>query len=188
VTDDKRVAVYAKDPHKVALGDEVVDGWTFVCLAPCEERVDPRRAYRVMGEGLVPSVEFNLAPGSGHVAIQVRPEHPASSGVTAALLSVGGVAALGGVLMLLADVEEHAAASSIVTLGGDADTLSQQGSAFGVVGGVLLGVGAGFATIALIYNLATGGKTQLAPARTAALGGAPARSEAVRMIPLGFAF
>jgi hypothetical protein len=185
-SDDPGAAVYAKGPNKVGVGDVVTDSWSFVCLAPCGVRVDPRRPYRVMGESLIPSIEFNLAPGSGSVALDVHTRHPPSPAVTATLATLGGVSGLGGALMLLLDLAEHGAASALGSepsskkkLDGRADTYGDVGAGM-LVGGVVLG------TAAIIY-LATGGKTELTPAspsKAAGGGGGGLRP----IIPFGFAF
>jgi hypothetical protein len=187
VGDDPHLALYAKEPRKVTVKDDVGDSWSFVCLAPCGQRVDPRRTYRVLGESLVPSVEFNLAPGSGRVALRVHARHPNSTAVTAVLASTGGVAALGGVLLLLLDLAEHGAADALGSasasakkkLDGSADTYGDVGGGL-LVGGVVLG-GA-----ALAYLL-TAGKTELSPA-TAADQTHAVRNEGVHAIPFGFSF
>jgi hypothetical protein len=187
VSDDPHAALYAKEPRKTTIGDTVADSWSFVCLAPCGQRADPQHAYRVMGESLVPSIEFNLAPGSGSVALRVHGRQPASPAVTGTLAVAGGISGLGGVLMLLLDLAEHGAADSLgsgtsakTKLDGKADTYGDVGAGM-LVGGVVLG------TSALVYLL-TAGRTELAPVG-ATTEKAHAESEhGVRLIPFGIAF
>jgi hypothetical protein len=185
VTDDPHVALYAKEPRKVAVGDNVVDGWSFVCQKPCGLRVDPRRAYRVMGESLTPSVEFNLAPGSGRVALDVHPRHPPLPAVTGVLATAGAVSALGGVLMLLLDLAEHGAADA---LGGSSpsakDKLDKRADTYGDIGAGMLVGGALLGGAAIVYLL-TAGKTELAPAASTTK---KARADGNRPLRLGFSF
>ena len=183
-SDDPHAALYAREPRKIGAGDEVVDAWSFVCLAPCGDRVDPRKGYRVMGESLVPSIDFDVTPGSGSIALAVHAHHPRSPGVTAGLGITGGVSALGGVLLLLLDLAEHGAASALGEVPKEKRQLNHTASTYGDVGAGLLAGGAVFGGIALVYAV-TGGKTELAPAgattqRTAGSG--------LRLIPMGFAF
>jgi hypothetical protein len=182
--DEPHVGLYAKEPRQLGVGDAVVDGWSFVCAAPCGDRVDPSRKYRVMGESIVPSIEFNVAPGSGSIALDVHARRPRSSAVTATLAVSGTVSGVGGVLLLLVDVVEHGAAGALGSgsasaknkLDGTADTFGDVGAGM-LVGGVVLG------TAALLY-FATGGKTDLAPS-----GETTRKSNAqVRLIPFGISF
>ena len=102
VTDDKRAALYAKLPGQLALvGSEPSDAWEIVCSAPCGKKVDPRRMYRVIGEGLEPSNDFNLAPGAGALTLAVDP-HLRSTRTVGAVLGYAGLAsmAFGGVLII----------------------------------------------------------------------------------------
>jgi hypothetical protein len=186
--DDPHVALYAKEPRKVALGDAVVDGWTFVCFAPCGDLVDPHRAYRVMGESILPSVEFNVAPGSVSIAVDVHTRRPRSPTVTTTLAAAGTVSGVGGILLLLVDLVEHGAASALGAssvkakhqLEGSADTFGDAGAGM-LVGGILLG-GA-----ALVY-IATAGKTVLAPSGTTTRSAQAGSGDGVHLIPFGFTF
>jgi hypothetical protein len=45
--------------------------WTPECVAPCEVAIDPRYAYRVGGDGLVPSSTFTL-PRDGDVTVDAQ--------------------------------------------------------------------------------------------------------------------
>jgi hypothetical protein len=186
VTDDHHVALYVKEPRKVGVGDQVADSWSFVCQEPCGVRVDPRRSYRVMGESLIPSVEFNLAPGSGSVALRVHAKQPPSSAAAVVLGTTGAVAALGGVLFLLLDLAEHGAASAVrpvsaqAKVDGTADTYGDVGAGM-LVGGVVLG------SAALIYVLSAG-KTVLAPADSTPAKNHAGTSDGVHLIPFGFSF
>jgi hypothetical protein len=45
--------------------------WTPECIAPCEKPIDPKYAYRVAGDGLVPSSTLVL-PRSGDVTVEAR--------------------------------------------------------------------------------------------------------------------
>jgi hypothetical protein len=188
VSDDPHVALYSKEPRKVTVGDTVADAWSFVCAKPCKQLVDPRKKYRVMGESLVPSIEFDLAPGSGRVALDVHPRHPTLPAVTAVLATVGAVGGLGGLLMLLLDLAEHGAADALggsepsakTKLDNKADTYGDIGAGM-LVGGVVVG-GA-----ALVYVL-TEGKTQLAPASATTKSTHATSGDGIHFIPFGFSF
>jgi hypothetical protein len=188
VTTDPHVALYAKEPRKLTVGDDVADSWGFVCQEPCGQRIDPRRTYRVMGESLVSSVEFNLAPGSGQVALDVHPRGPASPAVTAILATSGAVTALGGALMLLLDLAEHAAANAVGSSSATSKSnLDQSADTYGDVGAVMLVSGVVLGGAALVYVL-TAGRTELAPA-----GAKPVKPHAegngrIHPIPFGFSF
>jgi hypothetical protein len=45
--------------------------WTPACVAPCETTIDPKFAYRVGGDGLVPSSTFTL-PRDGDVLVDAQ--------------------------------------------------------------------------------------------------------------------
>jgi len=186
--DDPHVALYAKEPRKVAVGDAVVDGWTFVCFAPCGDLVDPHRAYRVMGESILPSLEFNVAPGSVSIAVDVHTRRPRSPTVTTTLAVSGTVSGVGGILLLLVDLVEHGAASALGAsagkakhqLEGSADTFGDAGAGM-LVGGIVLG------SAALVY-IATAGKTELAPSGTTTRNAQAGSGGGVHLIPFGFTF
>jgi hypothetical protein len=187
-SDDPRAALYAKEPRKVGIGDEVADSWSFVCLAPCGDRVDPQKAYRVMGEALVPSIEFNVAPGSGSIAVLVRARHPASRAVTTTLAIAGTGSAIGGVLLLLVDLVEHGAGSAIASGSASAKKKLLSGAdTYGDVGAGLLLGGVALGGAALVY-LATVGKTELAPAGATTERAHAGNGDGIRFFPLGFSF
>lgn len=186
VTDEPHLGLYAREPRKVTVGDDMGDSWSFVCDAPCGVRVDPRRTYRVMGEGIVPSIHFNLAPGAGHVALQVHPSRPGTHTFGAVLAVTGVVAALGGTLMFLVDMLLNSVANGISSesatgqsqLSGSASTYGNIGIGFLAAGGVLVAT-------SLIFLLS--GETGLTPAD----GPRPKTSSStagIHPIPLGFAF
>jgi hypothetical protein len=150
-------------------------------------RLDPRRSYRVMGESLVPSAEFNLAPGSGRVDLAVRARQPPSAAVAGVLGTTGAVAALGGVLFLLLDLAEHGAGNALSSSSTAQASVDGQAATYGDVGAGMLVGGALLGGAALIYVL-TGGKTELAPARAPSEGKHTAEDNRVRLIPFGFAF
>jgi hypothetical protein len=187
VTDEPHLSLYAREPRKVTVDDEMGDSWIFVCDAPCGVRVDPRRTYRVMGESIVPSIPFNLAPGSGRVALQVHPTRPGTHTVGGVLAATGAIAVLGGVLLLLVDVVLHSVADGIGSesaqaqsqLNGSADTYRNIGIGF-------LAGGAVFGATSLLFLLA--GKTDLTPAEVTPARPHADRSDGIRAIPFGFAF
>src|SRR6202034_3851587 len=113
-TDDLRASLYVKEPGRlVVVGSEPSEAWTFVCKAPCGQRVDPRKVYRVMGERLQPSKEFDLAPGSGAVSLDVEP-HLRSTRTVGTVVAYTGLASIAmGAVVLLAGVIEADAVDSV---------------------------------------------------------------------------
>jgi len=183
-SDDPRAGVYAKD-KKVGIGNEVVDGWSFVCQAPCGEPVDPHRTYRVMGESILPSIEFHVAPGAGQIALDVHSRHPPASGVTAAFATTAGVGVLGGVLLLVVDLAEHGAANAIGSVApGSKKQVLHTANTFGDIGLGLLAGGVVFGTVTLVYAF-SGGHTDLVPSGSTTK---HTSGSGIRPIPGGFAF
>jgi hypothetical protein len=185
VTDQAGVALYSKETRKVTLGNQVADSWSFVCTAPCDRRVDPRLTYRVMGDDIVPSVTFDLAPGSPPLTLGVTPARRSPRTLGEILAVSAGVSGFAGVLLLLLDVAEHEAADAVggdspsaqTKLQGRAATYGDLGAAF-VGAGLALGVGAFF--------LLRSGTTDLTPITAGSQVGSKAPE--VRLVPGGFAF
>ena len=78
-----------------------VGQWESACIAPCEVKLDPRYAYRVAGDGLVPTDSFGL-PRSGD-RLRIDAKMGSSTGrVAGALTTAGGLAAvaLGGLALI----------------------------------------------------------------------------------------
>jgi hypothetical protein len=70
-----------------------VGQWEHACVAPCAMKLDPRYAYRVAGDGLVPTESFALPRGDGRVRVDAK--MGSSTGRVAGALTTGaGVAAL----------------------------------------------------------------------------------------------
>ena len=69
--------------------------WEHACVSPCEMRLDPRYAYRIAGDGLVPSDSFTLPRGQDRVRVDAR--MGSSTGrVVGVLAMAGGVLAVAG--------------------------------------------------------------------------------------------
>jgi hypothetical protein len=190
VTDAPGVMLYAKDPRKVTIGNEVADSWIWTCNAPCDERVDPRRTYRVMGDGIIPSIEFHLAPHAGRVALQVSPARQSSRTIAGVLAALGATSALAGVLSLLVDVAERGAAGAVPSGSMDAQAkLLSSATSYENIGIGFLVVGAAMEVGSLVFLLTS--KTGLAPAASHPSGAAPPRGNqtgGIRFIPGGVAF
>jgi hypothetical protein len=79
-----------------------VGQWEHACIAPCTTRLDTRYAYRVAGDGLVPTDSFSL-PRNGE-RVRVDAKMGSSTGRLAGVgLTAGGVLAMGaGALALIA--------------------------------------------------------------------------------------
>jgi hypothetical protein len=137
----------------------------------------------VLGDGLLPSVDFNLAPGSGHVALRVSPTARSSHTVAAGLAITGAVSASAAVLLFFLDLASRGTANA---LGGDAPStqaqLINQATTYEDIGLGLVGGGVALALSGLVVVLTS--KTDLAPATTAAAASRPS----LRLSPGGFAF
>ncbi|MBX3185446.1 MAG: hypothetical protein KF819_00470 [Labilithrix sp.] len=78
-----------------------VGQWEHQCVAPCALRLDNRYAYRVAGDGLVPSDSFSL-PRSGD-RVRVDAKMGSSTGRVAGVVSTGlgaGAMALGALALI----------------------------------------------------------------------------------------
>ena len=79
-----------------------VGQWEHTCVAPCTVSLDTRYAYRVAGDGLVPTDSFSLPPSADRVRVDAK--MGSSTGrVAGALTTGGGIAAIGaGAIALIA--------------------------------------------------------------------------------------
>jgi hypothetical protein len=188
ITDDPRVGLYAKETRKAIVHDEVVDSWEFVCKAPCDQRVDPHRIYRVMGDGIIPSKDFNLAPGSPKVTLRVSPASHGTRVAGAVLASVGSVFVATAALLFLFEATASSAADALGTSSYGVAAQSQLESTsnyYEILGISFLAVGLAACVTSLIVVLSS--NTGLDPvrssphARTRSLSGP-------RLIPGGFTF
>ncbi len=187
LADDPRAELYAKEPGRKALvGSETAAVWTWVCAAPCNQRVDPHRTYEVMGDGLEPSKEFQLAAGSGHVTLEVRTS--SRGGRTAGWVLAGSAVALGiaGGFMMLLELVQRGAGDAIGGVSADAQQqLSDHADTYETIGLVMLGAGVALGATALF--VLSSRQTGLEPAAPAG-GTASAARGGIRLIPGGFAF
>jgi hypothetical protein len=196
VTEAPGVALYAKESRKVTMGEEMGDGWAFACAAPCNERVDPRLTYRVMGEGIIPSIDFHLAPGAGRVSLRVRPARRNSTAPGDFVAVTGALGAFAGVLMFLLDIAEHTAAnaehaaanaSGAASAGANAANAAQaslqaNANTYGNIGVGLVAAGVVLGASAIL--LLRSGTTNLTPIAS----GSAAGTATIRLVPGGFAF
>ena len=75
--------------------------WESACIAPCEVKLDPRYAYRVAGDGLVPTDAFGLPRSGDRVRVDAK-MGSSTSRVAGALTTAGGLGAiaLGGLALI----------------------------------------------------------------------------------------
>jgi hypothetical protein len=192
VTDDSRVGLYAKETRKITVQDEVVDSWEFICKAPCNLRVEPNRVYRVMGDGILPSKDFNLAPGSGRVTLRVSPSSHGARVASGVIASVGSVLVASSALVLLFEVAARSAGDAVAA--GDTAGNSTYGAAaqsqfdstadtLEIVGITLLAVGVvSWISALAVYLSSNTGLDPVGPSQHASGSSGP------RLIPGGFAF
>jgi hypothetical protein len=71
---DVVIVLEADDPHAMLERRPVTleRTWEQTCLMPCEVAVDPKYAYRIAGDGLVPSDTFLLPSGKDAVKIDAK--------------------------------------------------------------------------------------------------------------------
>jgi hypothetical protein len=188
VTDDRRLGLYAKETRKITLHDEVADSWEFVCKAPCDTRVDPHRIYRVMGDGIVPSDDFNLAPGSGKVTLRVNPASHGTRVAVAAVASIGSVLLLSSGVLFLFEATANSAATALGTTSEGASAQSQlqsTASVYEIMGISFLAIGVVACVTALVLTFTSHtGLEPVGPSQHARR----TSSSGPRLIPGGFTF
>ena len=110
-----------------------------VCTAPCRQKLPRNAIYRIGGEGVVPSANFDLTQEQwGGVSLDV---HPASS----ASRNVGLVLGLGGVIALFVGGELQQQSDSATYPASSPSHQEQVASAILLGSGLLVGlVGLGF--------------------------------------------
>lgn len=79
-----------------------VGQWEHACVSPCTVKLDPRYAYRVAGDGLVPTDSFSLPRSGDHVRVDAK--MGSSTGrLAGVVVTGGGLLAMGaGALALVA--------------------------------------------------------------------------------------
>lgn len=65
-----------------------VGQWEHACVAPCTVKLDPRYAYRVAGDGLVPTDSFSLPHSADRVRVDAK--MGSSTGRLVGAVSIGG--------------------------------------------------------------------------------------------------
>ncbi len=112
-----RTTVHSNDPRALVqqktgnveltlMGDDGLEQgtgeiWTTVCSAPCRRALDPRGTFRVAGDGITPSDDFQLAERDAvdldvHAGSQARRSGGWIATAGGAALAVGGAAMLLG--------------------------------------------------------------------------------------------
>jgi hypothetical protein len=194
VTDDPRIGLYAKETRRLVLHDDVGESWEFICKAPCDARVDPHRIYRVMGDGVIPSKDFNLAPGSGKVALRVSPASHGTRVAASVIAGLGAAFIASSAVVLLFEVSARSAADAFGMIGTSDVTMSAAAAqsqlestadTFEIVAVTFLAVGLVACVTALALALSSNtGLDPVGPSARARTG----RPLGPRLIPGGFAF
>lgn len=85
----------------VETGIFTVGQWEHACVAPCTVKLDTRYAYRVAGDGLVPTESFGLPHTAERVRIDARMGSSTGrvTGVVSTVLGIGAIAA-GGLALI----------------------------------------------------------------------------------------
>ncbi len=90
---ERRTATTSPTVPLLETGVFSVGIWEHACVAPCQLRLDPRYAYRVSGDGLVPTDSFSLPRGQDRVRVDAK--MGSSTGrVLGALATAGGLASM----------------------------------------------------------------------------------------------
>jgi hypothetical protein len=127
--------------------------WEHACVAPCQMRLDPRYAYRVAGDGLVPTDSFALPRGQDRVRVDAK--MGSSMGrVVGVLATAGGALAIAGGGLALA-------ATPIL----ESEDVGSKGFRTGVLasGVGLVSVGVVAATVGLFLWLSNGSSARAEP-------------------------
>jgi len=143
-------------------GIATVGQWEHACVAPCALTLDSRYAYRVAGDGLVPTDSFGLPHGGERVRIEARMgSSPAR--VAGAVTTVGGVLAVaaGGLALLATPILESEKVGSdgfrTGVLAGGVGALSVGVIAVGI--GTLLWLSNGSSAHTQVASHASGGRS-----------------------------
>jgi hypothetical protein len=131
-----KVETYAGLPIKDAAIAGVAT-WTPECVAPCEVAIDPKYAYRVGGDGLVPSSTFTL-PRTGDVTVDAQ---MGSAYKRLGGLALFGVGAGGMVLGVAALAVSPVLASDNVGSSGVRTGILVSGAALTSLSALVLGAG-----------------------------------------------
>lgn len=101
-TIERRAATTGPTVPLLETGVLSVGHWEHACITPCQLKLDPRYAYRVAGDGLVPTDSFALPRGQDRVRVDAK--MGSSTGRTIGVLSTvgGALAILGGGMALAA--------------------------------------------------------------------------------------
>jgi hypothetical protein len=141
-------------------------------VAPCNARLDPRYAYRVSGEGLVPSRPFTLPQDKEHLVVDAS-MGSAYGRVGGLMLTAGGIGGLllGGAALVASPILESQ------NLGSQTLRTSVLSAGVGLVGLGAIALGTG-----LWLWLSNDTKVNLEPSAAAKC------PPHVRMTPTGFVF
>lgn len=128
--------------------------WEHACVAPCQVRLDARYAYRVAGDGLVPSDSFTLPRGGDRVRVDAR--------MGSSVGRVVGVLATAGGLLAMAGGGVALAATPIL----ESEDVGSEGFRAGVLAGGIgaVTVGAVSAAVGLFLWLTNGSDARAEPA------------------------
>lgn len=125
-------------PNVFDMGLLSVGHWSHVCVAPCRSTLDPRRAYRIAGDGLVPTSQFSIASSESHVRVDAKMGSSTGRalGAVATGLGAGGIL-LGGLALGLSPV----LASEDVGSEGFRTAVLAGGAGVLAIGAIALGAG-----------------------------------------------
>jgi hypothetical protein len=123
----------------IETGIAMAGQWENACTAPCTVKLDTRYAYRVAGDGLVPTESFGLPHSADHVRVEAkmgsttgRVAGVVTTGLGIAAVAAGGLAIIATPILASQDVGSEGARTGL--LGGGIGAVS--------VGVVAIGIGA----------------------------------------------
>jgi hypothetical protein len=109
------VALHVEAPSRARIDARrnEAEPWVEVCWTPCDGMTSPYLAYRIAGDGVVPSAPFSLPLAKdGRVSLRVAPKSSDKRAGGFALLGGGGALALAGVAVIAASPRSSGATSN----------------------------------------------------------------------------
>jgi len=141
-------AARADDVEARIIGEGVVmsqtmNGWTRVCVAPCDVALERGAVYKITGDSLRESKPFAFVPAHDRVVMRIDAARraPWLAGLVVGILGTT-LATAGGVLTAFASISENGLGGASNSPGGMA------------AGGVLIGVGVVTAIVAYAFAVA----------------------------------
>jgi hypothetical protein len=143
---DGFVFVHIDAPEQVLLAQREGKTWKPVCASPCDQQIPQEGRYRIQGRGITSSRDIYLVPQNGQVFLGVSPQPPTFRILGIVGASLGGTAALTGLVLAItgAALKDSCSGSGAATCGdseGTGGALLLAGAITGVAGVFLSALG-----------------------------------------------